>query len=83
MKETRLTLPLLSLIAATRVVLGGGIGLLLSDRLSEKERKLAGWALFAAGMISTIPLGRLVLSRRHIKDKPELKIRQKRKGFCC
>ncbi|HJV65504.1 MAG TPA: hypothetical protein VJ550_07225 [Geomonas sp.] len=69
MKETRLTLPQLGLIAATRMVLGGGIGLLIADRLNERERKLAGWALFMGGMISTIPLGRMVLSRRHKKGE--------------
>ncbi|HJV36607.1 hypothetical protein [Geomonas sp.] len=69
MKETRLTLPQLALIAGTRVVLGGGIGLLIADRLNDRERKMAGWALFVGGMISTIPLGRMVLSRRHAKGE--------------
>lgn len=64
MKETRLTLPELSLIAGTRAVLGGGIALLFADRLSEKQRKAAGWALFLTGAVSTIPLVRLVLDKR-------------------
>ena len=64
MKETRLTLPQLGLIAATRALLGGGIALLFADRLTEKQRKAAGWGLFLAGVISTIPLGRLVLEKR-------------------
>ena len=64
MKEARLTLPELSVIAVTRAILGGGVGLLLADKLSARERRMAGWGLFLAGVISTSPLGRLVLSRR-------------------
>jgi hypothetical protein len=65
MKKARLTLPELSLIAGTRVALGAGIALLFADRLSEQQRKAAGWALFLAGVISTVPLGKLVLDKRH------------------
>jgi len=64
MKHTRLTLPELSLIAGTRVALGGGIALLFAECLSGKQRKAAGWALFLTGVISTVPLGKLVLDRR-------------------
>lgn len=64
MKETRLTLPQLWLIAATRAALGGGMALLFVDRLTDRQRKAAGWALFLAGVVSTIPLGRLVLDKR-------------------
>ncbi|MCM0084156.1 hypothetical protein L4X63_21470 [Geomonas sp. Red32] len=69
MKETRLTLPQLSLIAATRAVLGGGLGLLVAHRLTDRERKMAGWMLFLAGVVSTIPLGRMVLSHRIPKQR--------------
>jgi hypothetical protein len=64
MKQTRLTLPELSLIAGTRAALGGGIALLLSDCLSDRQRKTAGWALFLGGVMSTVPLMKLVLCRR-------------------
>ncbi|HEY5513281.1 MAG TPA: hypothetical protein VIK40_06535 [Geomonas sp.] len=64
MKETRLTLPELSLIAGTRVALGSGIALLFADRLSDKQRKAAGWALFLTGVVSTIPLVKLALDKR-------------------
>ena len=64
MKETRLTLPQLSLIAGTRVALGGGIALLFADTLSSRQRRMVGWALFLGGVISTVPLGRLVLDKR-------------------
>lgn len=64
MKETRLTLSQLSLIAGTRVALGGGIALLFADTLSNRQRRMFGWALFLGGVISTVPLGRLVLDKR-------------------
>ena len=50
------TVPEIALIAATRGVLGAGLGLLLADRLNEDQRKAAGWAMFLIGAISTIPL---------------------------
>ena len=65
MKETRLTIPEVALVAGTRVALGGGLALLLSDRLSKEQRKAAGWALFLVGVATTIPLAMLVLGRRH------------------
>lgn len=64
MKETRLTIPEVSLIAGTRVALGGGLALLLADRISKDQRKAAGWALFLVGAITTIPLAMIVLGRR-------------------
>ena len=65
MKETRLTIPEVALVAGTRVALGGGLGLLLADRLSKEQRKAAGWALFLVGVATTIPLAMLVLGRKH------------------
>lgn len=56
MRETRVTLPELALIAGTRALLGAGLGLLLADRLSEDRRKAIGWTLLLVGAASTIPL---------------------------
>ncbi|GEJ57511.1 hypothetical protein [Anaeromyxobacter diazotrophicus] len=56
MRETHLPLPYVGLIAGTRVALGAGLGLLLSRRLAERRRRGVGWALFALGALSTIPL---------------------------
>jgi hypothetical protein len=64
MKETRLTMPELSLIAGTRAALGGGVALLLADRLTRNQRKAVGLTLLLVGAITTIPLGILVLCRR-------------------
>ena len=51
------------LIAGTRVALGAGIGLLISDRLNDDQRKAAGWGLLAVGVLTTIPLVRGVLTK--------------------
>jgi hypothetical protein len=64
MKEIRVTIPELALIVGTRAALGGGLALLLADRINKEQRKAAGWALFLVGAITTIPLATIVLSRR-------------------
>jgi hypothetical protein len=56
MKPKELTLPELALIAGTRGMLGAGIGLLLSGKLSKEQRRAAGWTLVAVGAMTTIPL---------------------------
>jgi hypothetical protein len=56
MRETRITLPELALIAGTRAALGAGLGLLLGDRLPQDQRRVVGWTLFLVGVISTVPI---------------------------
>jgi uncharacterized membrane protein YfcA len=56
MRGTRVTFPELALIAATRVMAGAGLGLLLADRLPEAQRKAVGWTLLLVGAATTIPL---------------------------
>ena len=58
------TIPELALIAGTRAALGAGVGLLLADRLSPEQRRAAGWALFAVGVVTTIPLVAQVFGRK-------------------
>jgi hypothetical protein len=64
MKIQEMTLPELALIAGTRGVLGAGIGLLLAGRLNKDQRRAAGWALFAVGAATTIPLMMTVLGKK-------------------
>ena len=54
--ERTLTAAELILIAGTRVALGAGIGLLLSGRLNDDQRRAAGLALALVGGLTTIPL---------------------------
>jgi hypothetical protein len=67
MKERRITIPELALIAVTRVALGVGIGLLCSGRLNRDQRRAAGFALLGIGAVSTIPLVVEVLGKAPIE----------------
>ena len=62
--DSEITLPELALVAGTRAMLGAGLGLLLADKLSKRQRRGPGWALFAVGAFSTIPLAARVLGKR-------------------
>jgi hypothetical protein len=64
MLERKLNLAEIFLIAGTRVVLGAGIGLLLSNKLSKDQRKAAGLALTLVGGLSTVPLALNVLGKK-------------------
>jgi len=72
MLERKLTVPEIILIAGTRVALGAGIGLLLSTRLSNDQRKAAGLALALVGGLTTIPLVVGVMGK---KDRTNADIR--------
>jgi hypothetical protein len=63
LKERKVTLPELALIGGTRVALGVGIGLLLTDKFSADQRKAVGWTLLLIGAITTIPLAIEVLGK--------------------
>ena len=63
MKARVVTLPELAVIAATRGMLGAGIGLLTAGRLSNEQRRRMGLILTAVGIASTIPLARRVIGR--------------------
>jgi len=64
MMERKLTLAEIMLIAGTRVALGAGLGLLLSSRLSNDQRKAAGLALALVGGLTTIPLALGVIGKK-------------------
>jgi hypothetical protein len=63
MIERRLTLPEIGLIASTRGMLGAGIGLLLSGKLSKEQRRAVGWTLVMVGAVTTVPLLMNVLGK--------------------
>ena len=66
MLERKLTIAEIILIAGTRVALGAGVGLLLSNRLSRDQRRAAGLALAVVGGLSTIPLAIGVIGKRDV-----------------
>ena len=63
MQERTVSVPELGMIAATRALLGAGVGLLLADHLAPGTRRAVGWTLVAVGALSTIPLAAEVLLR--------------------
>jgi hypothetical protein len=69
MREKLLTIPEIVLIAGTRVALGAGLGLLLADKLNDKTRKGAGWALLIVGALTTVPLVIDVVTKGRLPEK--------------
>ncbi len=65
MRDLSITLPELVLLVGTRAALGGGLGLLLADRLLESQRKAVGWTLLLVGAVTTVPLAFEVLGKVH------------------
>jgi len=63
MRRLTVTLPLVSLIAVTRGMLGAGLGLLLAERFSPRQRRAVGWTLFLTGTASTVPLAARILEQ--------------------
>jgi hypothetical protein len=61
----KITGPQLVLIAATRGMLGAGIGLLAAGRLRDEHRRLVGKILLGIGAASTIPLAMRVFRARN------------------
>jgi hypothetical protein len=57
------TRPVIGAIAATRAMLGFGLGLLASRRISRTRSHALGWAVLGVGLASTIPLVAIVLRR--------------------
>jgi hypothetical protein len=64
MKETRLSMPELALIAGTRAALGAGAALILGDKLTKEQKKAVGWTLFLVGVVTTLPILANVIGKR-------------------
>jgi len=65
-RQVNLPLPLIGAIAATRGMLGAGIGLLVSGKISDDRRRRVGLTLLSIGIASTIPfMWRVLRKERH------------------
>jgi len=64
MRKAKLTIPELMFIVGTRAFLGAGVALLVSTKLSKRQRKTAGRVLLATGAVTTIPAAFAVFGRR-------------------
>jgi EamA domain-containing membrane protein RarD len=56
MTRKEVPLPMMALVAATRVMLGAGAALLLVEQMTGQQRKAVGWTLLGVGVLSTVPL---------------------------
>ncbi len=61
MKKPDLTFPELMFVVATRAALGAGVGLLLSTKLNDQQRKVLGLTLVFIGAVTTVPAAMAVL----------------------
>ena len=73
MKEHNLKVSEIALIAGTRGMLGAGIGLLLSGKLSKDQRRAVGWTLVMVGAVTTIPLAMNLFSKDEKVRTPTLR----------
>jgi len=64
MRETRISLPELGLVAFTRAGLGFGVGLLASSRMSKSQRRAIGITMVVIGVVTTVPLALEILKGR-------------------
>ena len=55
MNKLALSVPTFGFVVGTRMALAVGIGLLLSSRLTEAQRRAVGLTLVAIGAATTIP----------------------------
>jgi hypothetical protein len=68
MMERKFTIAEIMLIASTRIALGVGLGLLLSSKLNNDQRKAAGLALALVGGLTTIPLALDVIGKKSSEE---------------
>jgi hypothetical protein len=62
MKNLVLSLPTFGFVVGTRAALGVGIGLLLSGKMTESQRRAVSVTLVAIGAATTIPAAMAVFS---------------------
>jgi hypothetical protein len=72
MRELRTSLPFVALIAATRGLLGVGIGLLISERIGRRHRVEVGATLAAIGALSTVPLAIGMFRKLRARETPNI-----------
>ena len=64
-KRVELPVPEIGILAVTRAMLGAGVGLMVAEKLSERQRRVIGRTLFLIGLLSTIPLVKDIARRMH------------------
>jgi hypothetical protein len=69
MKNIVLDLPTFGVIVGTRVAFGCGIGLLLSDKLTNNRRRSIGFMLAIVGGVTTIPAAMAIARAMRVSDQ--------------
>ncbi len=69
MTRRAFTIPEIGLIAGTRVALGVGIGLLVSDKFRGEERRCAGWVLVGVGVAMTVPIILNMIGKPNVRQE--------------
>jgi hypothetical protein len=69
-KQLVLDVPTFGFVVMTRALLGLGVGLLVSDRLSPATRRAVGLTLVTVGAATTIPA--VLAARRSRQNRPSI-----------
>ena len=65
MRSVDVSIPEIAFVAATRGMVGAGIGLLVAEYLDSERRKAVGWTLLTIGLITTVPIAATLIGRSH------------------
>jgi hypothetical protein len=68
-EKISVSLPELVAVAATRGMIGVGVGLLLSNLVPRERRRAIGIPLFALGLLSTIPIAKRIFHKERPADE--------------
>jgi hypothetical protein len=74
MRSVVLDLPSFGFVVGTRLAMAAGIGLMLSDRLTERQRRIVSRTLIAVGVVTTIPAAMKVM--RGMRQSPASNVYQ-------
>ena len=66
--ELQLSKTDLIMLVGTRALLGAGIGLLVSGKLSDESRRAVGRTLLAIGAATTVPLALRIFGSRRQRE---------------
>ena len=64
MKKISLSVPQMMFVVGTRAALAAGVALLVSQKLNNRQRRVAGAGLMGIGALTTFPAARFVLKNR-------------------
>ena len=69
MRTRKLTVPQMLFIAGTRGLLGAGVALLTSQRMSKWQKRGAGITLALVGVATTLPAARMAFRKPTLRER--------------